>query len=96
MYFKLRVQLCIVSILVIGDAKIVDRSSYRSNVHRVQKWSEDRSLGYAVRNANSASRLYSTSTISKHSTIQAPDSLYRRLEKLVLPFIFDSLSSLMM
>ena len=35
--------------------------------------------------------------ISKHSTIPIPDSLYRRLEKLVLPSIFDtSLSSLMM
>ena len=51
--FKLRVHLCIVSILLIGDAKAVDQSSYRSNVHCVQKWSKDQSLGYAVRNANS-------------------------------------------
>jgi len=42
-------------------------------------------------------RLHPTSMISKHSTVPVPDSLYRRLEKLVLASIFDtSLSTLMM
>ena len=41
--------------------------------------------------------LHPTSMISKYSTIPVPDSLYRRLEKLVLPSIFDvSLSPLTM
>jgi len=31
-----------------------------------------------------------TSMISEHATIPVPDSLYRRLEKLVLPSIFDT------
>ena len=42
-------------------------------------------------------QLHPTSIISTHSTIPVPDSLYRRLETLLSPYVFDtSLSSPMM
>jgi len=44
--WKLWDALCIISMLMTVDTKVVDQSSYRSNVHRVQERIENRSLRY--------------------------------------------------